>query len=24
VAETGLGEWTKANRSIENTDVVLW
>lgn len=24
VADTGLGEWTKANRSIENTDVVLW
>lgn len=22
--DTGLGEWTKANRSIENTDVVLW
>jgi len=24
VADTGLGRWTKANRSIENTDVVLW
>jgi primary-amine oxidase len=24
VADTGLGEWTKANRSIDNTDVVLW
>ncbi|MCF6388531.1 primary-amine oxidase [Mycobacterium sp. MBM] len=24
VADTGLGEWTKANRTIENTDVVLW
>jgi primary-amine oxidase len=24
VADTGLGEWTKANRSIEDTDVVLW
>ncbi len=24
VADTGLGEWTKANRPIENTDVVLW
>ena len=23
-ADTGIGEWTKANRSIENTDVVLW
>jgi len=23
-ADTGLGEWTKADRSIENTDVVLW
>ena len=23
-ADTGLGEWTKANRSIDNTDVVLW
>lgn len=22
--DTGLGEWTKANRSIENTDVVVW
>ncbi|MCZ8380730.1 primary-amine oxidase [Mycobacterium sp. CPCC 205372] len=22
--DTGLGEWTKANRSIDNTDVVLW
>jgi primary-amine oxidase len=22
--DTGLGEWTKADRSIENTDVVLW
>jgi primary-amine oxidase len=22
--DTGLAEWTKANRSIENTDVVLW
>jgi primary-amine oxidase len=22
--DTGLPEWTKANRSIENTDVVLW
>ncbi|MCV7424473.1 primary-amine oxidase [Mycobacterium yunnanensis] len=22
--DTGLGEWTKANRPIENTDVVLW
>jgi primary-amine oxidase len=22
--DTGLGAWTKANRSIENTDVVLW
>ena len=22
--DTGLGEWTKANRSIANTDVVLW
>ena len=22
--DTGLGEWTRANRSIENTDVVLW
>ncbi|MDF3340387.1 primary-amine oxidase [Mycolicibacterium septicum] len=24
VADTGLGEWTKADRSIDNTDVVLW
>lgn len=24
VADTGLGEWTKANRPIDNTDVVLW
>lgn len=24
VADTGLGRWTKANRPIENTDVVLW
>jgi len=24
VADTGLGEWTKSNRSIDNTDVVLW
>jgi primary-amine oxidase len=24
VADTGLGEWTKDDRSIENTDVVLW
>lgn len=23
-ADTGLGAWTRANRSIENTDVVLW
>jgi primary-amine oxidase len=23
-ADSGLGEWTKADRSIENTDVVLW
>jgi primary-amine oxidase len=23
-ADTGLAEWTKENRSIENTDVVLW
>jgi primary-amine oxidase len=23
-ADTGLGEWTRADRSIENTDVVLW
>lgn len=22
--DTGLGEWTKANRRIDNTDVVLW
>ncbi|KQR96674.1 tyramine oxidase [Williamsia sp. Leaf354] len=22
--DTGLGEWTKADRSIDNTDVVLW
>jgi len=22
--DTGLGRWTKANRSVENTDVVLW
>nr|WP_278188259.1 primary-amine oxidase [Mycolicibacterium sp. S2-37] len=22
--DTGLGEWTKANRSIDNADVVLW
>ena len=22
--DTGLGQWTKANRSIDNTDVVLW
>lgn len=24
VTDTGLGEWTKADRSIDNTDVVLW
>ncbi|TPG33519.1 primary-amine oxidase [Mycolicibacterium hodleri] len=24
VEDTGLGRWTKANRSIDNTDVVLW
>ncbi|WP_454790608.1 primary-amine oxidase [Mycolicibacterium lutetiense] len=24
VADTGLGEWTQADRSIDNTDVVLW
>jgi primary-amine oxidase len=24
VEDTGLGQWTKANRSIDNTDVVLW
>lgn len=24
VRDTGLGEWTKANRSIDNADVVLW
>lgn len=24
VADAGLGRWTKANRPIENTDVVLW
>ncbi|MUL82543.1 MULTISPECIES: primary-amine oxidase [unclassified Mycolicibacterium] len=24
LTDTGLGEWTKANRSIDNTDVVLW
>lgn len=24
VEDTGLGQWTKANRSIEDTDVVLW
>ncbi|WP_135455471.1 primary-amine oxidase [Mycobacterium sp. DL99] len=23
-ADSGLGEWTKADRSIDNTDVVLW
>ena len=23
-ADHGLGAWTQANRSIENTDVVLW
>lgn len=23
-ADTGIAEWTKGNRSIENTDVVLW
>lgn len=23
-ADAGLGEWTKADRSIDNTDVVLW
>jgi len=23
-ADSGLGEWTKADRPIENTDVVLW
>jgi primary-amine oxidase len=23
-SDTGLGAWTKANRSIDNTDVVLW
>jgi primary-amine oxidase len=22
--DTGLAEWTKADRNIENTDVVLW
>ena len=22
--DTGLGEWTKADRPIENTDIVLW
>jgi primary-amine oxidase len=22
--DTGLGRWTMANRSIENTDVVMW
>jgi primary-amine oxidase len=22
--DTGLGRWTLANRSIENTDVVMW
>jgi primary-amine oxidase len=22
--DTGLGEWTKADRLIENTDIVLW
>jgi primary-amine oxidase len=22
--DTGLAEWTRANRNIENTDVVLW
>jgi primary-amine oxidase len=22
--DTGLAEWTRENRSIENTDVVLW
>jgi primary-amine oxidase len=22
--DTGLGQWTKADRSIENTDIVLW
>jgi primary-amine oxidase len=24
VEDTGLGQWTNANRSIDNTDVVLW
>ncbi|WP_194166779.1 primary-amine oxidase [Mycolicibacterium sp. P9-22] len=24
VSDTGLGDWTKANRPIDNTDVVLW
>ncbi|OMB68252.1 tyramine oxidase [Mycolicibacterium conceptionense] len=24
VTDTGLGEWTQADRSIDNTDVVLW
>jgi hypothetical protein len=24
VEDTGLGQWTKADRSIDNTDVVLW
>ncbi|OLP03428.1 tyramine oxidase [Mycolicibacterium porcinum] len=24
VTDSGLGEWTKADRSIDNTDVVLW
>ncbi|QRY50287.1 primary-amine oxidase [Mycolicibacterium septicum] len=24
VTDTGLGEWTRADRSIDNTDVVLW
>jgi primary-amine oxidase len=22
--DTGLGKWTKSDRSVENTDVVLW